>query len=118
VDQHPALGLLGKGLRVEDEAAKLLLVARVDASAALDEVSEGEAGQRAERAIALEAVAAALRRLLFDATAQDGFAEVGVSEGKLASEEAGAAALLAGLFLIRRNREGPPVSGWRARRSV
>ena len=63
VDQQPALRLLRERPGIRDEAAEELPVARVGAAALLDEVVEGQARQRPERAVALQPLDARLRAL-------------------------------------------------------
>ena len=106
VDEQPAGGLLGEGAGIGREAAELLLVAAVDAAAALDQVGEAETGEGPEGAEALETPEAALLRLVANALAGHRFAEVGVVQGQVAAKEAGAAADRAGRLNRRRRRFG------------
>ena len=105
-EDEPAGGLVRKAERRRHSLGEAFLVERVGAAAARAQVFEGEAGERSEIAVALEAGDLVLLKLVLDALAGKGAAEVGMAETDWPADVAGATAERADVCFFRRVRGG------------
>jgi hypothetical protein len=89
--QQPARRRLGEPAGIRHQLVKQLPVARVCTAPVRDQVSECQARQRTQRAVALQPLQSHLGRFRSGAFAGHGLAELGVLQRQVQPQETGAA---------------------------